>query len=257
MLSENIKTIRKQRGYTQEEVAARLNVSRQTVSKWEKGYSVPDADLLAKLAEIFEIPVSELLGEPEEQPVEQSAIAEQLARVNEQLIIQNRRAKRVWRGVLIALIVLIVVPLIVAVTSFVLFTAHKSERTTVVGSVEFRCTLDDACYAYGVQYNSNYQILTAGGDGYVANHVNVEQYDDANLLAAQLKDWFEERGGTVEISACSGIPLTEEFTMVCQDETDLSTTVDTDCEAPGSAHHEAYEEESHDRHEADQEHHES
>ena len=49
MFSENLKTLRKQKGYTQEELAARLNVVRQTVSKWEKGLSVPDAELLLRL----------------------------------------------------------------------------------------------------------------------------------------------------------------------------------------------------------------
>ena len=46
MLSDNIKTLRKSKGLTQEELANRINVVRQTVSKWEKGYSVPDAEML-------------------------------------------------------------------------------------------------------------------------------------------------------------------------------------------------------------------
>ena len=62
MFSENLKTLRKQKGFTQEELAARLNVVRQTVSKWEKGLSVPDAELLTRLAEVLEVPVSTLLG---------------------------------------------------------------------------------------------------------------------------------------------------------------------------------------------------
>ena len=62
MFSENLKTLRRQKGFTQEELAARLNVVRQTVSKWEKGLSVPDAELLTRLAEVLEVPVSTLLG---------------------------------------------------------------------------------------------------------------------------------------------------------------------------------------------------
>ena len=54
MLNENIKNLRKNKGYTQEELANKLNVVRQTISKWEKGYSVPDAEMLKKLAEIFD-----------------------------------------------------------------------------------------------------------------------------------------------------------------------------------------------------------
>lgn len=114
MLHETLKTLRKQKGFSQEEVASRLNVVRQTVSKWEKGLSVPDADMLVKIAELFEVSVSSLLGSPEEKPAEEaapdfSAIAEQLSRINEQLIIKNRRSRRIWRTVFIVLISLYVV----------------------------------------------------------------------------------------------------------------------------------------------------
>ena len=62
MFSENLKAYRKAKGLTQEELAVRLHVVRQTVSKWEKGLSVPDADLLVRLAEVLEVSVSQLLG---------------------------------------------------------------------------------------------------------------------------------------------------------------------------------------------------
>lgn len=63
MLSENIKVMRKAKELSQQELAEKLNVVRQTVSKWEQGLSVPDADMLLTLSEVFETPVSTLLGE--------------------------------------------------------------------------------------------------------------------------------------------------------------------------------------------------
>lgn len=96
MLQENIKLIRKDRGLTQEELAIRVNVVRQTVSKWEKGLSVPDADMIQRMAEVLEVPVSQLLGEEKEMEQNRNEIAEQLARINEQLAIRNRRSKRIW-----------------------------------------------------------------------------------------------------------------------------------------------------------------
>ena len=63
MLNENIKVIRKSKGLSQEELAIKLNVVRQTISKWEQGLSVPDADMLISISEVFETPVSTLLGE--------------------------------------------------------------------------------------------------------------------------------------------------------------------------------------------------
>ena len=63
MLNENLKALRKSKGLSQEELAAKLCVVRQTVSKWEQGLSVPDSDMLISISEALETPVSVLLGE--------------------------------------------------------------------------------------------------------------------------------------------------------------------------------------------------
>ena len=98
MLSENIRTIRKNKGFTQEELAVRLHVTRQTISKWEKGLSVPDADLLSDMADILDVSVSELLGKKAEEMREKDAVIEQLSRINEQMAVRNRRADRIIRA---------------------------------------------------------------------------------------------------------------------------------------------------------------
>lgn len=87
MLSENIKTIRKSKGLSQEELAVKLNVVRQTISKWEQGLSVPDADMLISISEALETPVSTLLGEnaPEAKPDDLKAVSEKLEVINLQL----------------------------------------------------------------------------------------------------------------------------------------------------------------------------
>ena len=81
MIDENIKRIRKEKGMSQEELAVTLHVVRQTVSKWEKGLSVPDAEVVIHMAEIFHVPVNELLGVPKEEP--ETDIAGELAKANE------------------------------------------------------------------------------------------------------------------------------------------------------------------------------
>lgn len=63
MLNENIKNLRKSKGLSQEELAVKLNVVRQTVSKWENGLSVPDVDMLIALSQVLDTPVSTLLGQ--------------------------------------------------------------------------------------------------------------------------------------------------------------------------------------------------
>ena len=122
MLKENLVTLRKQKGLTQETVADRLHVVRQTVSKWEKGLSVPDADALQRLAELYEVPVSQLLGESIDGEPTPDRVAEQLAAINEQLAIKNRRARRIWK--IIGIILLAQFLLVLLLT--VLFTAKRS-----------------------------------------------------------------------------------------------------------------------------------
>lgn len=96
MISENIRKARKERGMSQEELAVRLHVVRQTVSKWEKGLSVPDADLLCRMAELLEVPVHRLLGA--ELPSSDRALSEKLAALNEDLAERVRREKQKKRA---------------------------------------------------------------------------------------------------------------------------------------------------------------
>ena len=93
MLSKNLKIFRKRKGLMQENVAETLNVVRQTISKWEKGISVPDADMLIKLAEILDVSVIELIGSDVTDEKNEDMIAVELARVVEQLASRNRRSK--------------------------------------------------------------------------------------------------------------------------------------------------------------------
>lgn len=94
MLNENIKVIRKSKGLSQEELAIKLNVVRQTISKWEQGLSVPDADLLISISEVLETPVSTLLGETiaRTKADDLKAISEKLEVINLQLA--QRKAAR-------------------------------------------------------------------------------------------------------------------------------------------------------------------
>ena len=95
MLSENIKSLRKSKGLSQEELAVKLNVVRQTVSKWEQGLSVPDSDMLIAISEVFETPVSVLLGEgiQQQKADDLKAISEKLEVINHQLA-QRKQMQR-------------------------------------------------------------------------------------------------------------------------------------------------------------------
>ena len=132
MFSENLKTIRKTKGYTQEELAIKVNVVRQTVSKWEKGLSVPDADVLTHIAEVLEVSVSELLGADIKQEDSKNEVAEQLAKISEQLAIKNRRSKKIWRTIGIILLAIIVANIIWVMVSMISFNSYKHSESSIV-----------------------------------------------------------------------------------------------------------------------------
>ena len=105
MLNENIKRIRKSKGLSQEELAIKLNVVRQTVSKWENGLSVPDSSMLIILANELDTTVSELLGEPVAEPTtdDLKILSEKLEVINLQLAKRSITKVKTIRWILISL----------------------------------------------------------------------------------------------------------------------------------------------------------
>lgn len=120
MFQNNLKALRMKKGLSQGELAIRLNVVRQTVSKWEKGVSVPDAETLIKLADLLDSSVNDLLGSgvaPEDSN-DLDKIADQLVRVNEQLAIKNKRARRIWDVVVITIAVFVFLVFVIAMLNY-------------------------------------------------------------------------------------------------------------------------------------------
>ena len=194
MLGENLKALRKQRGMSQEVMAQQLNVVRQTVSKWEQGLSVPDAQMLTNIAELFEVPVSSLLGESIEENVNVNEIAVQLAVLNQQLAARRGRTRKIVRIVLIAAAALIAGYILLHIVFGVIV-----DNNRVMSSATLTCSLDGETYVYGINYDDQYRIHEGGGDAFVANHTDVETCDDANVAIAHIEDWFKDRGGSVDI----------------------------------------------------------
>ena len=139
MLSENIKTIRKSKGLSQEELAVKLNVVRQTISKWEQGLSVPDSNMLISLSEALDTPVSVLLGESVEQQEvnDLKVISEKLEIINLQLAL-SRKAKRKKLTVFFSLFVVAIIAvwvLLIAFGSPYLAWDYSDPETAVVGVI--------------------------------------------------------------------------------------------------------------------------
>lgn len=107
MINENIKYYRKRKGMSQEEMAVKLHVVRQTVSKWETGHSVPDADILIHISELLEVPVYQLL-DLNEISLKEESLSKELERLNHLLAEKNKKEKIIKeaykkRGIIITL----------------------------------------------------------------------------------------------------------------------------------------------------------
>lgn len=137
MLNENIKALRKSKGLSQQELAVRLNVVRQTISKWEQGLSVPDSDLLIALSEALETPVSTLLGETvtESEADEVKALSEKLEIINLQFARRKALRRSILHWLLIGLCVGIVAVsgALVIVNSPYLGWDYSAPETAVMG----------------------------------------------------------------------------------------------------------------------------
>ena len=137
MLNENIRAIRKSKGLSQEELAVKLNVVRQTISKWEQGLSVPDSDMLVAISEILETPVSTLLGETvaESEVNDLKAISEKLEIINLQLAQRKttRRKAFHWLFVSLCAVIVIIFAFLVVFNSPYLGWNYGDPETAVVG----------------------------------------------------------------------------------------------------------------------------
>lgn len=138
MLSDNIKNFRKSKGLSQEELAVRLNVVRQTVSKWENGVSVPDSEMLIRLADELDTSVVVLLDEtikPDDSS-ELKVIADKLANINEQLVKYNERRRKILRAAFIIISVVATCSVLGGLVSVIYYQAVTSDidsSTSIIG----------------------------------------------------------------------------------------------------------------------------
>lgn len=137
MLNENIKAIRKSKGLSQQELAIKLNVVRQTISKWEQGMSVPDSDMLISISEVLETPVSILLGETvvETKVSDLEVISEKLEIINLQLAQKKIARGKIIQGLLITLcaVIVIISAVLIELNSPYLNWNYNDPETAVLG----------------------------------------------------------------------------------------------------------------------------
>lgn len=198
MLRDNLKRLREEAGLTQDELAQRLHVVRQTVSKWEHGTSVPDADMLARIAALYEVSASSLLDEQPIADAELEYIATQTALLNERLNRQEERRRKVVRYIRIASGVLVAI-----VFAFLMIRGMPVQSSEPFVQVTYE--VDGAQESVGISLDENDPTQAFGCFGAAdmaeaaESQVTFDEYGhvSANQLQKAVETAIREAGGTV------------------------------------------------------------
>ncbi len=172
-LGEKIYEIRKEKGVSQDVLAGKLGVTRQTISNWENNVTAPDISQAKKLSEELGISLNELLGEKPE---------------------VKKSSKKVTVAIIIILII-VSLPIIFVLLSFVLFKSNTVSESNITTSVYFTCDLDDTNYSYEFEFDEVGFISSTASDFYIET-LNLEAYEDINLLVDDVEEYFISIGGT-------------------------------------------------------------
>ena len=187
-IGNNIVNLRKKSGLSQEELAEKVGVARQTISKWELGETSPDLKQAKELSKIFKVSLDELAdNDIKEILVEKTTNTEKLAGL-------------ILKLIKFIIIFIIIVPIILVGARIISKNIYEKNAGRLM-TVSVECTLHDETYSYEfVFYETTGKIKYAGGDGYIANITDVGKYDDAHQAIDIIDAYVKNNGGTCKIS---------------------------------------------------------
>lgn len=190
MLNENLAKVRKERGLTQEALSVKLNVVRQTISKWEKGTAVPDADTLCRIADALDVSVSTLLGySGHEDKIDTASIVESLAKINEQIAIRNRRAANTWK--VLFLISLVIIGILIGKSYFGNSISENTSKVMLPEKIEvsnicFNCNSKDLICSFVPSIGNDditYSVTLSSHDNSFPSATVVSEYENGVCMA--------------------------------------------------------------------------
>lgn len=182
-LGKKIAELRKKNNLSQEELAEKVGVARQTISKWEIGDTTPDINQVKIISKIFNISIDELVdNDINNVIVEKVSNTEKLAGITIKIL-------KVFGIMLIVFITLILLFVIIFMVDM------PRNDYDIVGRTKISCQLNNEEYVYEAEYNKNYQVINSGGDAYIMNHTDIESYEDVNKIVAHIEDYFKDHGG--------------------------------------------------------------
>lgn len=186
-LGKKIAELRKKKNLSQEELAEKVGVARQTISKWETGDTTPDINQVKIISKIFNISIDELVdNDINNVIVEKVSNTEKLAGITIKIL-------KVFGIMIIVFITLILLFVIIFMVDM------PRKDYDIVGRTKISCQLDNEKYVYEAEYNKNYQVINSGGDAYIMNHTDIESYEDVNKIVAHIEDYFKDHGGKCDV----------------------------------------------------------
>ena len=187
-IGKKIMNLRKKNGLSQEELAEKIDVARQTISKWELGETSPDIKQAKKLARIFKVSLDELTdNDIKDILVEKTSNTEKLAGI-------------ILKLMKFMIVFIIAVPFLLIVLRIVFKNIYEYNSGRLM-NVSISCTLHDEKYGYNfVYYENTGQIKEAGGDGYLINITDADIYEDAYQALDKINAYVKNNGGTCERS---------------------------------------------------------
>ena len=187
-IGEKIMNLRKKNGLSQEELAEKVSVARQTISKWELGETSPDLKQAKELSKIFNVSLDELTNNDIKNIlVEKTSNTEKLAGL-------------ILKLIKFMVIFIIVVPILLIALRIVFKNIHEKNSGRLM-NITIECNLHNETYGYEfVYYETTGEIIEAGGDGYLINITDADKYEDAYQTLDIIDAYVKNNGGTCKRS---------------------------------------------------------
>ena len=185
-IGNKILELRKKANLSQEELAEKVGVTRQTISKWELEETSPDIAQAKKISQIFKVSLDELVNNDT-----QTILVEKVS--------NTEKLSTIILKLLRILFIITITVLILGIVCFGISRIKKAEDRTIMGKFSIECKLNNEEYFYEIEYNKNYQVINCGGDDFIANHIDLDKYENANQMVAHIEDYFKDHGGECKI----------------------------------------------------------
>ena len=184
-LGENILKLRKENKLSQEQLAEKVDVTRQTISNWELGETSPNPEQLKLLSKVLNISIDELLNNDIKSVIiEKVSNTEKLAGI----IIKILKIAGIFFIIYVILIII----------SFITFMMFKSSSEVSVENqtVTLTCTMNNKEYNYLIESDNNDNIIDASGSEYITDLLKDQEFKKGKNLVEYIDTYFKDNGGT-------------------------------------------------------------